>query len=396
MKKVAIYLVGRASNGGSYQYWQAVLKALSQLDKHEYRVTVYSHFSDWKVVADGLQMDFEVVNSNLNLLQKICIYMLPRIFPKVLIRKLSVLYNPFVRKLKKDKPDLWVGQTTEIGEELLGIPTVVPIFDLMHRYRRDIKEVSERYAEREKLYKYLCRHAEMILVDSEIGKQHVVECYGEFTSNLPDKIKVLPFIPADYIYSKKSKICDAAKEFDRYFFYPAQFWTHKNHGKLLEAVKLLKEKKIIVNFIFVGSEQNNERTVASQITKYNLSEQIKILGYVSNEEMVYLYQHARALVMPTLFGPTNIPQLEAFELGCPVATSRIYAIPEQVGDAALLFDPESVEEIADAMEQLWTDDELCRQLIERGKNRSSLWGQEQFSERLVSYINEYFRKDEIM
>jgi len=64
-----------------------------------------------------------------------------------------------------------------------------------------------------------------------------------------------------------------------------------------------------------------------------------------------------------------------------------------VGDAALLFDPESVEEIASSMEQLWTDNELCRRLAEKGKERSALWGQEQFSRRLLQYIEDYFRKD---
>ena len=52
--------------------------------------------------------------------------------------------------------------------------------------------------------------------------------------------------------------------------------------------------------------------------------------------MISFYKYAVALVMPTFFGPTNIPPLEAFALGCPVITSNIYGIPEQVGDAALL------------------------------------------------------------
>lgn len=390
MKKIAVYLVGRTTNGGSYQYWLAVLKALTQLDKNAYEVTVYSPFDDWRAVAGRLSLDFEPVNPHINVLQKVCIYILPRFLPKAIIKKTSVLYNPFVRSLKKNKPDLWIGQTTAVGEEILDIPAMIPIFDLMHRYRRDIREVAEKYKDRERLYTYQCRHASLILVDSEIGRHHVVECYGNIADDLPDKIRILPFIPPDYIYEKRGKPCDAASEFDKYFFYPAQFWTHKNHGRLLEAVKLLKDRGIVVNFIFVGSEQNNERTVASRIAEYGLSGQIKILGYVSNEEMVWLYQHARALVMPTLLGPTNIPQLEAFELGCPVATSRIYAIPEQVGDAALLFDPESAEEIADAMERLWTDDDLCRQLIDKGKERSAMWGQEQFGTKLAEYINDYF------
>ena len=92
--------------------------------------------------------------------------------------------------------------------------------------------------------------------------------------------------------------------------------------------------------------------------------------------------------MPTLFGPTNIPQLEAFVLHCPVATSRIYAIPEQVGDAALIFDPLNVEEIAHCIERLWVDDELCQELINKGQKKAEAWGQQEFADTLLKYIYE--------
>ena len=95
-----------------------------------------------------------------------------------------------------------------------------------------------------------------------------------------------------------------------------------------------------------------------------------------------------ALVMPTFGGPTNIPQLEAFVLGCPVATSRIFGIPEQVGDAALLFDPADVDEIADCVKRLWQDDALCDSLIRAGHERAARWGEQQFAQRLYEYLEE--------
>lgn len=388
MKKIAVYLTGRPDNGGSYQYWRAVLKALAQIDRSKYRVTVYSPYEDWENIADKLGVSFQSVYNNLNTIQKIFVYGFPRLLPKCMIKKFSILWDPFVKELKKDKPDLWIGQTTAIGEELLEIPTIIPIFDLMHRYRRDITELQEKYKEREKLYTYQCKHAAMILVDSEVGKQHVLECYGGVAEDLTDKIRILPFIPPDYIYEEQKSMEFDHEIFDKYIFYPAQFWTHKNHKRLLEAIKQLKNRGIIVNLILVGSEQNNERAVADLINDYGLQDQVKILGYVNNSEMIYLYKHARALVMPTLFGPTNIPQLEAFELGCPVATSNIYGIPEQVGDAALLFNPESVDEIAGCIEKLWEDDKLCAELIEKGEKRAAKWGQKEFTEILLEYISE--------
>ena len=225
-------------------------------------------------------------------------------------------------------------------------------------------------------------------MDSEVGKQHVLECYGDGISELGNKIRILPFIPSDYIYEAEDIEELPYSIFSKYIFYPAQFWTHKNHTRLLQAIQKLKEKGIIINLVLVGSEQNNEQTVENMIEQYGIQDQVKILGYVNNLEMVYLYKHARALVMPTLLGPTNIPQLEAFVLHCPVATSRIYAIPEQVGDAALLFDPLNVEEIAHCIERLWVDDELCQELINKGQKKAEAWGQQEFADTLLKYIYE--------
>ena len=75
-----------------------------------------------------------------------------------------------------------------------------------------------------------------------------------------------------------------------------------------------------------------------------------------------------------------------FVLGCPVAVSNIYGMPEQVGDAALLFDPKNVDEIATVLERLWIDDDLCATLIERGKKWSEKWGPSRFNQRLKDIV----------
>ena len=122
----------------------------------------------------------------------------------------------------------------------------------------------------------------------------------------------------------------------------------------------------------------------AQVESLGLDDNVLFLGYVPDEDMPALYRSARALVMPTFFGPTNIPPLEAFALGCPVATSRIYGIPEQLGDAALLFDPASVDEIFECLIRLWVDDAVCAQLAERGRERAASWGPTQFHDRLFA------------
>ena len=90
--------------------------------------------------------------------------------------------------------------------------------------------------------------------------------------------------------------------------------------------------------------------------------------------------------MPTYFGPTNIPPLEAMALGCPVAVSGIYGMREQCGDAVLYFNPADSHDIAQAMTRLWTDDALCATLVEKGKARSRLYSVDAFNKNIVRLV----------
>src|SRR5207248_6957615 len=120
-----------------------------------------------------------------------------------------------------------------------------------------------------------------------------------------------------------------------------QFWTHKNHKRLLAALAKVRRRCGDVHLLLAGSRDNEYREIQRQVKALRLEQHVTFLGYVANDLMVNLYDRARAMIFPTLFGPTSIPPLEAFVRGCPVAASNIYAMPEQLGDAALLFDPRS-------------------------------------------------------
>lgn len=391
MKKIILYLNGAPNNGGSYQYWLAVLKVLSELDKKKYDVKLYSGSQVWCENAEKFHVDSILVKNRRTFFD---IYMerAYRRFPNKLFRRFCIMLNDCYRKLEKEKADLFIAQVVDGGGDIVNIPAVVPIMDLMHRYEPDYEEVAAEYEGREVVFRHQCEIAEIILVDSEVGKEHVLESYGAYRKDLAAHIRVLPMIPPDYIYHHTFIPQMPFELFDKYIFYPAQFWTHKNHDGLINAVAWLRDRGTIVNLVLVGSEQNNRKNIEALIQAKKLEDQVKILGYVSNDEMVYLYQHARAMVMPTFFGPTNIPPLEGFALGCPVATSRIYGLPEQVGDAALLFDPHSVEEIADCIDRLWTNDALCAELVEKGKKKSESWGPEAYQKAFINIIETYFEK----
>ena len=91
--------------------------------------------------------------------------------------------------------------------------------------------------------------------------------------------------------------------------------------------------------------------------------------------------------MPTFYGPTNIPPLEAMALGCPVAVSNIYAMPDQIGKAGLVFNPNSINDIVNILKTLWTNDILVKILVKRGFKKSEDWQQHHFNLKFQKIIS---------
>jgi glycosyltransferase involved in cell wall biosynthesis len=280
------------------------------------------------------------------------------------------------------------------------IPYVMAIHDLQHRLQPEFPEVSAdgEWESREYLFRNGIRNATLLLAESETGKADILNFYGGYGVT-PDRVKVLPLLPASTLTTKvleqeRQHVRKAYQLPKRYLFYPAQFWPHKNHIRIIQALGLLKQEQgMIVHVVFCGfhSGELREQTfkqVMSTADRMQIDNQIHYLGHVSNENMSALYAEARALVMPTFFGATNIPPLEAWALGCPVITSDIRGIREQAGNAAILVDPRSVEAIATGIGKIWTDDNLCQTLIEAGARRVALFTSDDYRSRLAEIIQE--------
>ncbi len=281
-----------------------------------------------------------------------------------------------------------------------GIPYVMAVHDLQHRLQPQFPEVSANgeWESREYLFRNGIRNATLLLAESETGKEDILNFYGHYRVT-PDRIKVLPLLPssmlAEEVSPEEQHRVRAAYELpERYMFYPAQFWPHKNHLRIVEALgSLKKERGLEIPILFCGFHSGEVREqvfaeVMSRAAKLGIDKQIKYLGYVPDQDMAALYQGARALIMPTFFGATNIPPLEAWSLGCPVLTSDIRGIRQQAGEAAILVDPESIKAIAHGICRLWTDDELCRELIQKGKDRTNAFTLQDFRVRLAEIIEE--------
>ena len=378
MKKIGLYL-DSVITGGTFQYNLSILEAFLTFPTDQFGTLIAYTSNLWKLYLQKENISATRIDRTI----------LSRLWfqtrtPLWLWRNTGKYFDKFTKSFIQQECDLWVFPSQDIWSYSLPVASLGTVHDLMHRYERQFPEAGSQkeYNFREKHYSRMCKMATSILVDSKLGKQQLVESY-----NVPkSKVHVLPFIAPKYIYNSTKNITLNYNIPDKYLFYPAQFWEHKNHKALVRATSQLIAKLPELKFVFVGSPNNGYDSLIKLIKILGLEDVFVFLDQVPDEQMRELYSKARALIMPTFFGPTNIPPLEGFATGCPMAVSNVYGLPEQIGDAGLFFNPNSDSEIADTIFKLWTDDETVKNLKRKGYQKSKDWGQTQFNLRLLEII----------
>jgi len=372
--KIAIISGQDILAGGGYQQVLNMLLLLNQ-KQCEYRQFVFMTTlrSEVETLSGyGIQAHF----LELSLLSKILLRLSSRhlLFHR-LLKKIHIV-NPFDRFLSAHSIDL-VYFVTPSGYALCTdkYNYIFTVWDLCHRDFMEFPEVRENriFESREKTYQHALTKAVAVIVDSELGKENVIRRYGVD----PERVEILPFSPApetgldDDAY--QTGFVDIKQKYQinsDYIYYPAQFWAHKNHVYILKAIALLKEKHDTELYaVFSGSDKGNLDHVLAVAESLGIKHLVNYVGFVPNEEIPYLYKQSLALVMPTYFGPTNLPPLEAFELGVPVVYSDLPGLREQVGDAALLMDLSNPKSLVDQLLSLLHQPELRKNLIEKGRHQ---------------------------
>jgi len=280
--------------------------------------------------------------------------------------------SSFEKKLIKYKIDIvYFLSPNDLSQSLEKLNYITTLWDTCHRDEPEFPEVrdNKEFERREENYKRILPKATAILVDSETSKANVVNRYNVDS----DRIYVMPFIASETIIRKiginKTKKINIQKKFnlDSYIFYPAQFWAHKNHIYILNGLRLLEIKYgIKISAIFSGNDMGNKLYVERYAFKLGLQDRVHFPGYVSDEEMVELYRQSIALVMPSYFGPTNIPPLEAFKLGVPVLYPDKKGMRDQVGNAALLMDLKDPNSMAINLKAIIEKKDLRERLVNLG------------------------------
>jgi glycosyltransferase involved in cell wall biosynthesis len=205
-------------------------------------------------------------------------------------------------------------------------PTILTLLDVQHLDLPGLFPRGERLFRR-LAYDRAAAKADQVIVISEWTRGRVVERLGLD----PGRVHAIHLAVVHERFTP-----DPGVEREPFLLFPARPWPHKNHERLFEAFARLRDERPELRLVLTGVGHDAARLPAG----------VESLGGVPTSELVSLYRRAAALVFPSLYEGFGLPPLEALACGCPVASSDAGSLPEVLGDAAVLFDPEDPSAIA--------------------------------------------------
>jgi glycosyltransferase involved in cell wall biosynthesis len=366
--KLGVLALAGPEHGGTYQYTLSMLQALHYLSGFD--ITLY---------GDPQNRDFAEMGYPIS----------P--FSESRTQQLVALT---AHKIRVERPDPFASQDILLAPiyalALLHTskPFAYTLHDLQERYYPENFSRWQR-AWRHQVHSTLLERARRVICESRHVKMDILRFFG-----VPEARTVVMAAPplrqvlSDETGAGPQSVRTRLGLPEKFLFYPAQFWPHKNHLRLIEAFRDVVTEIPDLKLVLTGKKRDEYESVMRAVGKLGLGERVHHLGYVAQGDLQAIYRLATALVMPSLFESVSIPIYEAFQAGTPVVASGILAIPEQVGNAGLLFDPTSVSSIKQAILDIVRDPEAARVLGQKGRDRMLAMTPERYGAQLQNLLLE--------
>jgi glycosyltransferase involved in cell wall biosynthesis len=166
---------------------------------------------------------------------------------------------------------------------------------------------------------------------------------------------------------------------------------NKNLPRILDAFAELRRKGFKHQMVIVGQWGWSYEPVKKRLEDPELKSSVLHFGFVPDEHLPLFYSACTAMVSPSLYEGFGLPVLEAMACGAPVITSNVSSLPEVTGDAAILVDPFSVEEISHAMERVLRDEGLRNEMSQKGLERSKKFSWDKVAKETMAVYEKVIR-----
>jgi glycosyltransferase involved in cell wall biosynthesis len=292
------------------------------------------------------------------------------------------------RDVQNEGCDLFFGPSSYITPSFIKAPTrvVFSVHDLVAFLFPGNHNKKATIIERLFLKRALKR-ADQVFTVSEHTKKDLLNLF-DYEEN---KIMVLPCAAASDFkplppedlqeFAQKEKIPK------KFFLAVGTILPRKNYLRLLRAFAKVAAMDSQLHLIIIGGPGWKYKEVRDEVRRLYLQKKVHFLGYVSGKSLVRFYNLALALVFPSLYEGFGIPPLEAMQCGCPVIASNISSIPEVVGEAALMVDPENAQDIGGAMIKILKDSALQQSLKTKGQEQAQKFSWKRGAEKLQKLLS---------
>ncbi|WP_270606142.1 glycosyltransferase family 4 protein [Bacillus mobilis] len=263
---------------------------------------------------------------------------------------------------------------------------LVTIHDVFHLAMPEFVKGIEKKIYAKFVFNHIKKKASAIMTVSEFTKNEIVKYIG-IEKNI---INVIYNGVEESWFNNEETFLN--EESNKYLIYVGNVKPHKNLSRLLEAFNLLKDT-IPHDLIIVGKQEGfitGDNNITQQAKK--LEGRIKFTGAISDQALKRYVKNAEALIFPSLYEGFGLPPLEAMASNTPVIASNIIPVREVCQDAAIYFDPLNVEEMAEKILTVVTNESLARELIIKGNYRAQYFNWKNSAQKVVEVIEEVLSK----
>lgn len=295
------------------------------------------------------------------------------------------------KALKKYKPDLFFSPDGYLCLDT-DVPSVAVFHDLAFiHYPQGISFIEKAY------YNYFfpkfAKKADKIIAVSGFTKSDIVKQY----QINPDKIEVVynaaatGFVPVDE--KKKKLVRDKFSIGCEYFLYVGALHPRKNMETLLKAFDLYKKNHSSkIKLLIVGRKAWQSKSIEDAYNNMQHKDETIFTGRVSDQDLFDITAAANCLVYIPYFEGFGLPLVEAMNCDVPVITSNVSSLPEVAGNAAILVNPQSVEQTADAMHLITSDEIVRNKMISEARNRKTYFNWDRSADKLWNCLTEVVSK----
>lgn len=270
-------------------------------------------------------------------------------------------------------------------------PAVVVVHDITFKVHPEWFAMDRRFRFDDLFWRKVAG-AERIITVSEHSKGDIVRVLGVE----PERITVIAEA-ADSLFrpvEDAERLAGARERFglgEGFLFTAGSIHTRRNLERLIEAVSLASRasgKQLELLILGVPAPFSPPVDISGTARRCGMQGRVRHVDYVSEEDLLLLYNACGLFVYPSLYEGFGLPVIEAMACGTPVACSSTTSIPEVAGDAAVYFDPENVEEMADAIRRVTVDAPLGEKLSRAGMERAATFSWRRAAEKTAAVFKE--------